>query len=166
MCVFSVTACYVSEERAPEVVKSPPAQGALRGKGMQPGGWPTLQQLWRGSAVGYKSMDLTAEGAGLRLLSVNYGHNRLLVSRRGVCSGRIVITYSLPHSCMFTQGTKDCWNLFKWNNLRKHLRVWRWCFVGGVLGRTLTMPPSVMKNTEMQYKVPCSVSALFLAETS
>lgn len=165
MCVFSITACYVSEERAPLVMKSPPVQGALWVKGMQPGGWPTLRQLWRGSAVGYKSMDLTAEGAGLRLLPVNYGHNRL-VSRRGVCSGRIVITYSLPHSCTFNQGTKDCWNLFKWNNLRKRLHVWRWCFVGGVLGKTLIMLPSVMKNTEMQYKVPCTVSALFPAETS
>lgn len=101
MCVFSVTACYISEERAPVVVKSPPVEGALWGKRMQPGGWPALWQLWRGSAVGYKSVDLTAEGAGLTLLPVNHGHNRLLVSRRGMCSGHTVITYSLPHSCTF-----------------------------------------------------------------
>lgn len=104
LCVYFVTTYYVSEEKAPVVVKSPPVPGATWGNGMQPGGWPTLLQLWKGNAIGYKSVDLTAEGAGLRLTPMKWGHNRPPLS---VYSDRTLVIYNLLHSCTFTEGTRD-----------------------------------------------------------
>lgn len=93
----------------------------------------SLLQLWEGSVGEYKSVGLTAECTGLRLMPLTCRHRR-------------------PSSA----GNKGvhCWNLIKLNSLWKYLHVWRWCFLGGVLGRTPAMPPSVMKSTDKQCKVP------------